>query len=36
LNTMVIKKDIQSEGFNYTSADYFETQVIRLGYNSKF
>ena len=36
LNTMVIKKDIQGNGFSYTSADYYETQVIRLGFNYSF
>lgn len=36
LNTMVIKKDIQGNGFNYTSKDYYETQVIRVGYGYKF
>lgn len=36
LNTMLIKKEIQGNGFNYTSSDYYETQVIRLGYNYKF
>jgi outer membrane receptor protein involved in Fe transport len=36
LNTMVIKKYIQGDGFHYTSADYYETQVIRVGYNRKF
>ena len=36
LNTMVIKREIQGEGFRYTSDDYYETQVIRLGYNYKF
>lgn len=36
LNTMVIRKDIQGVGFNYSSRDYYETQVIRLGYNYKF
>ncbi|HRH46740.1 MAG TPA: outer membrane beta-barrel family protein, partial [Pyrinomonadaceae bacterium] len=36
LNTMVIKKEIQGNGFSYTSADYYETQVIRLGYSYKF
>jgi outer membrane receptor protein involved in Fe transport len=36
LNTMVIRKDIQGNGFNYTSTDYYETQVIRLGYSYKF
>ena len=36
LNTMIIKKDIQGQGFKYTSSDYYETQVVRLGYNYKF
>ena len=35
-NTMVIKKQINGNGFNYTSSDYYETQVIRLGYSFKF
>lgn len=35
-NTMVIKKQIQGTNFSYTSADYYETQVIRLGYSYKF
>ena len=35
-STLVIKKEIQGDGFNYTSRDYYETQVIRLGYNYKF
>jgi len=36
LNTMMIKKEIQGDGFRYTSTDYFETQVIRAGYSYKF
>jgi outer membrane receptor protein involved in Fe transport len=36
LNTMIIKKEINGQGFNYTSNDYYETQVIRIGYNYKF
>jgi hypothetical protein len=36
LNTLVIKKQIQGDGFHYTSNDYCETQVVRLGYNYKF
>ncbi|CAH0200881.1 TonB-dependent receptor [Chryseobacterium sp. Bi04] len=36
LNTMVIKKKIQGNGFTYTSDDYYETQVVRLGYSYKF
>ncbi|MFV8441755.1 outer membrane beta-barrel protein [Flavobacterium sp. LB2P44] len=35
-NTLVIKKQIQGQQFSYTSSDYYETQVIRLGYNYKF
>lgn len=36
LNTMIIKKEINGQGFNYMSDDYYETQVIRLGYSYKF
>lgn len=36
LNTMVIKKKIQGNGFAYISDDYYETQVVRLGYSYKF
>ena len=36
LNTMVIKQTIQGETFSYTSNNYYETQVIRLGYSYKF
>ncbi len=36
LNSMITKKEIQGQGFKYTSTDYYETQVIRLGYNYKF
>ncbi len=36
LNTMVVKKVIQGNGFSYTSDDYYETQVVRLGYSYKF
>ncbi len=32
LNTLIIKKQIQGQGFRYTSSDYYETQVVRLGY----
>ncbi|ASZ12124.1 TonB-dependent receptor [Chitinophaga pendula] len=35
-NTMIIKRAIQGTGFRYTSDDYYETQVIRLGYSYKF
>lgn len=36
LNTMIIKEEIRGNGFNYLGYDYYETQVIRLGYNYKF
>ncbi|GAB3344007.1 TonB-dependent receptor [Marivirga atlantica] len=36
LNTMVIQKKINGNNFSYTSKDYYETQVIRIGYNYKF
>lgn len=36
LNTMIIKKEINGQGFNYTSNDFYETQVIRFGYSYKF
>ena len=29
-------KNIQGDGFNYTSLDYRESQVIRVGYIQKF
>lgn len=35
-NTMQIRKVIEGDGFSYTSTDYFETQVIRLGYSYRF
>ncbi len=36
LNTMITQKEIQGDGFKYTLKDYYETQVIRVGYNYKF
>lgn len=36
LNTMVIRKRIQGNGFSYTNDDDYETQVVRLGYSYKF
>lgn len=36
LNTMIIRKKIKGNNFNYSSRDYYETQVIRLGYSYKF
>ncbi|MFG4001397.1 TonB-dependent receptor domain-containing protein [Flavobacterium aquidurense] len=35
-NTLVLQKEIKSEGFSYISKDYYETQVIRFGYSFKF
>jgi outer membrane receptor protein involved in Fe transport len=35
-NTLVINRTIQGNDFSYTSADYYETQVIRVGYTRKF
>lgn len=36
LNTMVIRREIRGNNFSYTSANYYETQVIRFGYTYKF
>lgn len=36
LNTMIVTKEVDGQGFNYSSNDYYETQVIRLGYSFKF
>jgi outer membrane receptor protein involved in Fe transport len=36
LNTMVIKETYRGNGFDYVGRDYYETQVVRLGYNYKF
>lgn len=35
-NTLVIRSTIQGDGFRYTSVNYYETQVIRVGYSYKF
>lgn len=35
-NTLRIKREVKGDGFNYVSNDYYETQVIRLGYTYKF
>jgi Outer membrane protein beta-barrel family len=34
--TLRYKKEVTGDGFHFVSNDYFETQVIRLGYNYKF
>jgi outer membrane receptor protein involved in Fe transport len=36
LNTMIISTQIRGNNFNYTSSNYYETQVFRLGYSYKF
>ncbi len=36
LNMMIIKREIQGEGFDYIITDYYETQVVRAGYTYKF
>ena len=30
---MIIKREVQGQGFRYTSKDYNETQVVRVGYS---
>ncbi len=35
-NTLRIKKEVKGDGFSYVSTDYYETQVVRLGYTYKF
>ena len=35
-NTLRIKKEVTGNGFRFMSTDYYETQVIRVGYNYKF
>ncbi|WP_127132861.1 TonB-dependent receptor domain-containing protein [Pseudoflavitalea rhizosphaerae] len=35
-NTLQLKKEVHGNGFRYTSSDYYETQVFRLGYAYKF
>jgi hypothetical protein len=35
-NTLRIRKKVIGDGFHYTSTDYYETQVIRIGYTHKF
>ena len=36
LNTMQVKREVVGNGFRFNSTDYYETQVIRLGYSYKF
>ncbi|MFT3678072.1 MAG: TonB-dependent receptor [Chitinophagaceae bacterium] len=35
-NTLRLKKEIRGNGFRYISNDYYETQVVRIGYTYKF
>jgi hypothetical protein len=35
-NTLRVKREVRGNGFRYVSIDYYETQVIRLGYSYKF
>lgn len=35
-NTLRIKREILGNGFTFNSTDYYETQVVRLGYSYKF
>lgn len=35
-NTMRVKRQVTGDGFRYVSTDYYETQVVRLGYSYKF
>lgn len=35
-NTLVIRTEILGTDFNYTTENYYETQVVRLGYSYKF
>lgn len=35
-NTLRIRREVKGNGFRYNSTDYYETQVVRLGYNYKF
>lgn len=34
--TLVIQKEVFGDGFQYTSADYYETQAVRLGWSYRF
>ncbi len=35
-NTMRVRKKVTGDGFQYISNDYYETQLIRIGYSYKF
>lgn len=36
VNTLQIKREVNGQNFRYTSVDYLETQVVRVGYSYKF
>jgi len=36
LGTLNLKRQVNGSGFSYISNDYYETQVLRVGYNYKF
>jgi len=36
LNTYRLRRHVQGAGFRYVSTDYYETQVVRVGYGYKF
>jgi len=36
LGTLRVKKEINGNGFKFIGTDYYETQVVRLGYSYKF
>jgi len=36
LNTMVIRYELEGDGFELNSTDYYETQVLRIGYQYRF
>jgi outer membrane receptor protein involved in Fe transport len=35
-NTLQLKRKVNGNGFSYISTDYYETQVVRVGYSYKF
>lgn len=35
-NTLRLRKEVKGNGFRYTSTDYYETQVFKIGYSYKF
>ncbi|MEE4178473.1 MAG: TonB-dependent receptor, partial [Bacteroides sp.] len=35
-NTLVVKYELEGNGFDITSQDYYETQVVRIGYQHRF